>query len=71
MALATRGLAILLAALCLFAVGPPGRYSADVIDGSYRDCRIIWSGDRITVSFTVDFKDASGNMAGRTFLSRG
>ena len=73
MALATRGLAILLAALCLFA----GRsawaatYSADVIDGSYRDCRIIWSGDRITVSFTVDFKDASGNMAGRTFLSRG
>ena len=71
MALATRGLAILLAALCLFA----GRsawaatYSADVIDGSYRDCRIIWSGDRITVSFTVDFKDASGNMAGRTFLS--
>ena len=65
--------AVLLAALCLFA----GRsawaatYAADVIDGSYRDCRIIWSGDRLTVSFTVDFKSASGNVAGRTFLSRG
>ena len=73
MARATRGLAILLAALCLFAgrAAWAATYFADVIDGSYRDCRIIWSGDRLTVSFTVDFKEASGNMAGRTFLSRG
>ena len=64
---------VVLAALCLFADRSAwaATYAADVIDGSYRDCRIIWSGDRLTVSFTVDFKSASGNVAGRTFLSRG
>lgn len=44
--------------------------TAEVIDGGYRDCSASRSGDSITASFTIDFLQAGGNLAGKDFLSR-
>ncbi|MBR8656100.1 hypothetical protein KDH83_22575 [Achromobacter sp. Marseille-Q0513] len=64
----------LLAALWMCAgrsAWPQTIYSADVIDGGYRDCSMSRNGTHAVVNFTVDFKAAAGNMAGKRFLSRG
>ena len=54
--------------------GPGGLAAsyAEVIDGTYENCSLVQSGDRIAASFTVRFQAASGNIGNSLyFMSRG
>lgn len=57
--------------LCTGRVAWAASY-AEVIDGTYENCSLVQSGDRIAASFTVRFQAASGNIGNSLyFMSRG
>ncbi|WZB70832.1 hypothetical protein WJ968_37730 [Achromobacter xylosoxidans] len=57
--------------LCTGRVAWAASY-AEVIDGTYENCSLVQSGDRVAASFTVRFQAASGNIGNSLyFMSRG